>query len=115
MNILANAIDALEELNTKRVACAIEKHPCCITIRTSVVDSEWVKIAIEDNGNGIPESIQKQIFNPFFTTKPVGKGTGMGMAISYNIISEKHGGTVFFQRQKKGLSLRFVFRFSIRS
>jgi two-component system, NtrC family, sensor kinase len=53
MNILANAIDALEELNTKRVACSIEKHPCCITIRT-VVDSEWVKIAIADNGKGIP-------------------------------------------------------------
>lgn len=103
MNILANAIDALEELNTKRVACAIEKHPCCITIRTSVVDSEWVKIAIADNGNGIPESIQKQIFNPFFTTKPVGKGTGMGMAISYNIISEKHGGTLsFFSTPEKG-------------
>ena len=103
MNILANAIDALEELNTKRVACAIEKHPCCITIRTSVVDSEWVKIAIADNGNGIPESIQKQIFNPFFTTKPVGKGTGMGMAISYQIISEKHGGTLsFFSTPEKG-------------
>ena len=103
MNILANAIDALEELNTKRVACAIEKHPCCITIRT-VVDSEWVKIAIADNGKGIPESIQTQIFNPFFTTKPVGKGTGMGRAISYNIISEKHGGTGFFQ-QKQGQTL----------
>ncbi|MGB8687420.1 MAG: ATP-binding protein [Microcoleus sp.] len=103
MNILANAIDALEELNTKRVACSIEKHPCCITIRTSVVDSLLVKIAIEDNGNGIPESIQTQIFNPFFTTKPVGKGTGMGMAISYNIISEKHGGTLsFFSTPEKG-------------
>ena len=38
------------------------------------------------------EAIQKQIFNPFFTTKPIGKGTGMGMAISYQIIIEKHGG-----------------------
>lgn len=103
MNILANAIDALEELNTKRVACSIEKHPCCITIRTSVVDSLLVKIAIEDNGNGIPESIQTQIFNPFFTTKPVGKGTGMGMAISYQIITEKHGGTLsFFSTAEKG-------------
>lgn len=103
MNILANAIDALEELNTKRVACSIEKHPCCITIRTSVVDSLLVKIAIEDNGNGIPESIQTQIFNPFFTTKPVGKGTGMGMAISYQIITEKHGGTLsFFSTPEKG-------------
>src|SRR4028118_1785031 len=49
MNILANAIDALEEINTQRVACWIDKHPCCITISTSVVDSQWVKIAIADN------------------------------------------------------------------
>jgi signal transduction histidine kinase len=103
MNILANAIDALEEINTQRVACSIEKHPCCITISTSVVDSQWVKIAIADNGNGIPESIQTQIFNPFFTTKPVGKGTGMGMAISYQIITEKHGGTLrCFSTPEKG-------------
>jgi len=103
MNILANAIDALEEINTQRVACWIDKHPCCITISTSVVDSQWVKIAIADNGNGIPESIQTQIFNPFFTTKPVGKGTGMGMAISYQIITEKHGGTLrCFSTPEKG-------------
>ncbi|MEG4857551.1 ATP-binding protein [Microcoleus sp. K1-B6] len=103
MNILANAIDALEEINTQQIACAIEKHPCCITISTSVVDSQWVKIAIADNGNGIPESIQTQIFNPFFTTKPVGKGTGMGMAISYQIITEKHGGTLrCFSTPEKG-------------
>jgi two-component system NtrC family sensor kinase len=106
MNILANAIDALEEINTERVACSIEKHPCCITICTSVVDSQWVKIAIADNGNGIPESIQTQIFNPFFTTKPVGKGTGMGMAISYQIITEKHGGTLrCFSTPEKGTEL----------
>jgi len=103
MNILANAIDALEERNTQQVACSIERHPCCITISTSVVDSQWVKIAIADNGNGIPESIQTQIFNPFFTTKPVGKGTGMGMAISYQIITEKHGGTLrCFSTPEKG-------------
>lgn len=104
MNILANAIDALEEINTQRVACWIDKHPCCIiTISTSVVDSQWVKIAIADNGNGIPESIQTQIFNPFFTTKPIGKAIGMGMAISYQIITEKHGGTLrCFSTPEKG-------------
>jgi signal transduction histidine kinase len=62
-----------------------------ITICTSVIDS-WVQIAIADNGPGIPETLQKQVFNPFFTTKPIGKGTGMGMSISYQIITEKHGG-----------------------
>ncbi|MGD1701918.1 sensor histidine kinase [Dapis sp. BLCC M229] len=85
MNILVNAIDALETSGR-------ENKPRQITIHTSRVDEEWVKIAIADNGCGIPPSIQNQIFNPFFTTKPVGKGTGMGMAISYQIITEKHGG-----------------------
>ncbi|MFN6569741.1 sensor histidine kinase [Dendronalium sp. ChiSLP03b] len=95
MNILVNAIDALEELIAKRIDRKIKDNPR-ITIRTSVVDSQWVQIAIADNGPGIPESIQKQIFNPFFTTKPVGKGTGMGMAISYQIITEKHCGKLEF-------------------
>ncbi|MDF5738380.1 MULTISPECIES: sensor histidine kinase [unclassified Nostoc] len=103
MNILVNALDALEELNTKRTYQEIQLNPSRITISTSVVDLQWVKIAIADNGSGIPESIQKQIFNPFFTTKPVGKGTGMGMAISYQIITEKHGGKLeFFSTPGKG-------------
>ena len=103
MNILVNALDALEEFNTKRTYQEIRDNPSHITIHTSVVDLQWVKIAIADNGSGIPESIQKQIFNPFFTTKPVGKGTGMGMAISYQIITEKHGGKLeFFSASGKG-------------
>ena len=92
MNILANAIDAIEESNAQRTYQEIKDYPSQIAIRTSVVDSQWVEIAIADNGTGIPEAIQQYIFNPFFTTKPVGKGTGMGMAISYKIITENHGG-----------------------
>ncbi|MBN4007071.1 ATP-binding protein [Nostoc sp. LPT] len=96
MNILVNALDALEEFNALRTYQEIQQNPSRITICTSVVNSQWVKIAIADNGSGIPESIQKQIFNPFFTTKPVGKGTGMGMAISYQIITKKHCGKLEF-------------------
>ncbi|MBD2777892.1 diguanylate cyclase [Iningainema sp. BLCCT55] len=92
MNILVNAIDAIEEFNAKRTDREINHRPSEITIQTSVVDSQWVKVVIADNGTGIPEAIQPHIFNPFFTTKPVGKGTGMGMAISYKIITENHGG-----------------------
>jgi signal transduction histidine kinase len=92
MNILANAIDAIEERNAIRTHQEIEDHSGRIKIRTSVVSSQWLKIEISNNGVWIPEVIQKQIFNPFFTTKPVGKGTGMGMAISYKIVIEKHGG-----------------------
>ncbi|MEM7553746.1 MAG: ATP-binding protein [Cyanobacteria bacterium P01_A01_bin.84] len=91
MNILLNAIYALEELHRKSNQTEANKIDYQIQIRTSVVDS-FIEIVIADNGIGIPESIQKEIFNPFFTTKPVGKGTGMGMSISYQIIVEKHGG-----------------------
>jgi len=90
MNILANAIDALEELNAKRTYQENQENPSRITIGTSVIDSQWVKIAIADNGLGIPPEVQQRIFDPFFTTKPVGKGIGMGMSISYQIITEKH-------------------------
>ncbi|WP_414577634.1 ATP-binding protein [Anabaena sp. CCY 9402-a] len=85
MNILVNAIDALEEQQSRQ-----QKNQ--ITISTSIKDAQWVQIAIADNGSGIPEDVQSKIFQPFFTTKPSGKGTGMGMSISLQIITEKHGG-----------------------
>jgi signal transduction histidine kinase len=92
MNILVNAIDALEESNAKRTYQEIKDNPSRIKIRTSVVNSTWVEVAIADNGVGISKDLQQRIFDPFFTTKPIGKGTGMGMSISYQIITEKHGG-----------------------
>ena len=92
MNILTNAIDALEEINENRTIQEMKDHPSQITIRTSIKDDKWIEIAIADNGPGIPEKVKKQIFDPFFTTKPIGKGTGLGMSISYQIIVERHGG-----------------------
>jgi len=92
MNILSNAIDALEESNARRKYQEIKENPSQITIRTSAIDAEWVEIAIVDNGSGISKEIKQRIFDPFFTTKPIGKGTGMGLSISYQIVTEKHGG-----------------------
>ncbi|XGV95298.1 MAG: PAS domain S-box protein [Leptolyngbya sp. BL-A-14] len=92
MNILANAIDALEEANAQQTYEEIKENPNKITIQTSLLDSKWIKISISDNGTGMPESVCQRIFDPFFTTKAVGKGTGMGMSISYQIVAEKHGG-----------------------
>ncbi len=92
MNVLSNAIDALEEVvQAERQPTTTDFIPS-ITIRTQIVESGWVQIAIADNGSGIPETIQSRLFDPFFTTKPVGKGTGMGLSISYQIVTEKHGG-----------------------
>lgn len=88
MNLLSNAIDALNE---------IDRLDKIITISTGVVrenGGKFLKVAIADNGPGIPDSVKDQIFNPFFTTKPVGKGTGLGLAISYKIVVDGHGGTI---------------------
>ncbi|MBD2021289.1 HAMP domain-containing histidine kinase, partial [Leptolyngbya sp. FACHB-36] len=88
MNILVNAIDALDEA----VLSGAIHHPT-IWIQTEIIASRAV-IRISDNGPGIPASIQPRLFNPFFTTKPVGKGTGMGLSISYQIVTERHRGTM---------------------
>ncbi len=53
-----------------------------------------IEIRIYDNGEGIPESIKEQIFNPFFTTKPAGEGTGLGLSLSYDIVAKVHGGDI---------------------
>ena len=87
MNMLNNAIDALISQ-----AQMTEGFMPTILIATEVVDSEWVKIKIKDNGIGISSSTQKRIFDPFFTTKAIGQGTGLGLSISYQIVTEKHRG-----------------------
>ncbi|HIK15374.1 MAG TPA: HAMP domain-containing protein [Leptolyngbyaceae cyanobacterium M33_DOE_097] len=112
MNILANAIDALEEASTKRDSQELEDKPSQITIQTSVTSANWVKIVIADNGTGMPEAVRKRIFDPFFTTKTVGKGTGMGMPITYQIITEKHGGKIDCYSQP-GEGTRFVLQLPI--
>ncbi|MBD2037419.1 PAS domain-containing protein [Leptolyngbya sp. FACHB-321] len=94
MNVLSNAIDALDERDSRRDAAMMEQNPSVIRIRTEVCDSDRVLIAIADNGPGIPEAVRQKLFDPFFTTKPVGKGTGMGLSISYQIITERHGGSL---------------------
>ncbi|KAF3891358.1 hypothetical protein DA73_0400038405 [Tolypothrix bouteillei VB521301] len=90
MNILTNAIDAVEGRfrNKPGTACS----PGRIAIATEFDSKSQVKIVIADNGVGMSETVSQKIFNPFFTTKPVGKGTGMGLSISYQIVVEKHRG-----------------------
>jgi signal transduction histidine kinase len=97
MNILANAIDALEDsLVNSRLSIVnqqkIEKPQ--IYIRTEITSDRQIIIRFTDNGYGIPESVQKRLFDPFFTTKTVGKGMGLGLSISYQIITQGHGGNL---------------------
>jgi signal transduction histidine kinase len=55
---------------------------------------ETVEIRIRDNGTGIPDDVKEKMFNPFFTTKPAGEGTGLGLSMSHDIIVKQHGGTI---------------------
>ncbi|MGH1364478.1 MAG: CHASE domain-containing protein [Calditrichia bacterium] len=88
LNIIVNGSHAIRELAEKDTDLRGK-----ITISTSYT-SEYVRIDFRDTGVGIPEAIQNQIFNPFFTTKGIGKGTGQGLALSFSVIVEKHGGSI---------------------
>ncbi|MCL1475186.1 hybrid sensor histidine kinase/response regulator [Argonema antarcticum] len=94
MNILANAIDAIDEYNKDRTLEQIKLNPSQIRIRTEVIGNNQVAIRIADNGLGMNSDVSRRVFNPFFTTKPPGKGTGIGLSISRQIITEKHGGSL---------------------
>ncbi|MGG6296862.1 sensor histidine kinase [Leptolyngbya sp. AN02str] len=98
MNLLTNAIDAVQDCY--RIAPAPKPTPQ-ITIKTAL-EGDRAVIHIVDNGTGIPDSIRAHLFNPFFTTKPVGKGTGMGLFISYQIVIEQHHGELYCQPTASG-------------
>ena len=92
MNLLSNAIDALDESNQGRVYAEIANQ---ITIKTEVgAEKKQAIIRIKDNGVGMSEAVQEKIFEDLFTTKGVGKGTGLGLAIARQIVVEKHGCTI---------------------
>lgn len=95
MNIIINAIDALEKSLNPQIKISTETQ------------GNLVLIKIADNGMGITQEVHKKIFNPFFTTKPVGKGTGLGLSTSYQIIVDKHGGKLECH-STPGLGTEFV-------
>ncbi|MEO8231890.1 MAG: ATP-binding protein, partial [Ignavibacteriota bacterium] len=65
------------------------------------------EIRIGDNGNGIPADVRENIFNPFFTTKPSGEGTGLGLSLSYEIITKEHNGEIKVET-KEGMFTEFI-------
>ncbi|MEH2355365.1 sensor histidine kinase [Nostoc sp.] len=95
MNILANAIDALEESNQRQSYEYLKQHPNRITIKIGLTeDQQSVIVRIKDNGIGMTDDVKQKIFEHLFTTKGVGKGTGLGLAIARQVIVDKHHGTL---------------------
>lgn len=91
LNFVINAEQALATSNTR---------PSRIVIRTSDVDGR-ARIEVEDSGPGVTPDDESRLFLPFFTTKPVGEGTGLGLSVSYGII-QSHGGTIGYRRGAMG-------------
>ena len=75
-------------------------------------DEAMVWVEIEDNGPGMDEATRKRVFEPFFTTKPPGSGTGLGLSVSYFIVTEEHGGTIAVE-SSPGVGTRFVIRLPV--
>ncbi|MBD2449192.1 sensor histidine kinase [Nostoc sp. FACHB-152] len=106
INLLTNAIDAIQESFVNRpthqhqdeeiASTSLIRKKGQIRIQTELNADKQIVIRIADNGIGIPKNLQKQVFNPFFTTKPVGKSTGLALSISYQIVTEKHQGKLQF-------------------
>jgi signal transduction histidine kinase len=86
LNLIVNSAHALADAGR-------DAESGRITIKTSVVD-DWVEFSFADNGCGIPPEIINKIYDPFFTTKEVGRGTGQGLAIARSIVVDKHAGRI---------------------
>jgi len=114
MNILANAIDALEEANQERSFDSLHTNANCITIQTTLEEDGWVAIYITDTGLGMPEAVRQRVFDHLFTTKAVGKGTGLGLAIAHQIVTQTHGGSLSCRAALSG-GAEFVIRLPVRA
>lgn len=110
LNIIVNGSHAIKEVQEKNKSQAPAKRGV-ITVSTRL-DGDSIEVRIGDTGTGIPQSIRDKVFNPFFTTKPVGIGTGQGLYLVHNIVCKRHGGTVHFDTNV-GTGTTFVIRLPI--
>ncbi len=89
LNLISNGFYATTK---RKVEVGDGFEPMLSTTTKNLGDK--VEIRIRDNGTGIPEEVRDKIFNPFFTTKPTGEGTGLGLSMSYDIVVKQHGGSI---------------------
>ncbi|MVM35635.1 histidine kinase [Spirosoma sp. HMF4905] len=94
LNLYNNAFYAVRERQKQRDS----SYRPTVTVLTAKT-KEGIQIRVADNGRGIPETLQSKVFQPFFTTKPTGEGTGLGLSLSYDIVTKGHGGTLRVESQ----------------
>src|ERR1039458_7774775 len=106
LNLITNAFYAV--LEKKKMAG--EGYEPTVIVETKKTGNT-VLISVKDNGNGIPQKIVDKIFQPFFTTKPTGQGTGLGLSLSYDIV-KAHGGEITVNT-KEGEGSEFVIKLPV--
>ena len=106
LNIIVNAAQAIQEVIQEN-----SEEKGTITIKT-LQDADRIEVQISDTGSGIPDFARPHIFEPFYTTKEVGTGSGQGLAIAYNFVEIKHGGKLTFETQI-GKGTTFIIRLPI--
>jgi signal transduction histidine kinase len=102
LNLINNAFYAVAERSrstvNEKARQGIESYSPTVTLSTRLrlrsTTESTIEISVKDNGNGIPEAIKDKIFQPFFTTKPTGQGTGLGLSLAYDIVTKGHGGSL---------------------
>jgi len=102
INLLTNAFDAVQE----KARTTDAQYTPTVQVRTQLHEGR-VEIRVSDNGPGIAAEIREKIFEPFFTTKPTGSGVGLGLSLSYDIVTQGHGGTLTFE-SSEGLGATFI-------
>ncbi len=106
LNILRNGAEAMQEAGTEK--------PRFIFRAYFEKKQQTICMEIEDNGQGMDEETRKRVFEPFYTTKPVGLGTGLGLSVSYFIITENHGGEMGVE-SRPGLGAKFIIRLPVQN
>ena len=113
LNLINNAFYAVTEKKKAPQSASgggVEYEPT-VTVTTKNLGNK-VEIRVADNGNGIPQKVLDKIFQPFFTTKPTGQGTGLGLSLSYDIVTKGHGGELKVET-KEGEGSTFIIQLPI--
>jgi signal transduction histidine kinase len=103
LNLINNAFYAVNERQKNEKDSGYKPR---VTLTTKK-QADQVVIEVADNGTGMPEQIKEKIFQPFFTTKPTGEGTGLGLSLSYDIVTKGHGGTIEVETTE-GIGTKFI-------